>query len=353
MKVAILDVNKFYKESRNKMGKVLGIGECMIRLSSQRGQRLLNSTQLDLTYGGAEANVMANLAQLNHKTKFASKIPDNSMSHNLVRHFRGMGVDCDEIVYGGHRLGSYFVEVGTGLRPSSVIYDRAYSSISLMEEIEWDLDQLFEDVALLHITGVTLGLSERWHSLGVEIIKAAKERGITISFDMNYRQKMWTHDEARGVYESVLPYVDYLNAGKLDAIHFMDIAEVAEEPGCWQYYMEQIAQKYSNITFLYGTNREMITPNSYKMSGYIWDATNKKAYESKLYRMDTVVDRIGAGDSYAAAILHGFIEHNDLQSVVEFGMAASVLKHTVNGDVNLFSKNEIEAFMTNTSNVVR
>lgn len=352
--MCFLKVKKIsHKESRDKMGKVLGIGECMIRLSSQRGQRLLNSTQLDLTYGGAEANVMANLAQLKHKTKFASKIPDNSMSHNLVRHFRGMGVDCDPIVYGGDRLGSYFVEVGTGLRPSSVIYDRAYSSISMMEEIEWDLDELFEDVTLLHITGITLGLSKAWHDLGVEIIKAAKERDIKISFDMNYRQKMWSHEEARSVYEKVLPFVDYLNAGKLDAIHFMDSDEVEEEPGCWQYYMKHIASKYPNIKFLYGTNRHMITPNSYKMSGYIWDTGEQKAYESKEYRMDTVVDRIGAGDSFAAGILHGFIEENPLQEVVEFGMAASVLKHTVSGDVNLFSLSEIENFMVNTSNVIR
>lgn len=336
------------------MGKVLALGESLIRLSSLKGYRLQNATQLLLHYGGAEANVATNLAMLDHDVKYATKLPnDHGLTNNIVLQLKGFGVDCEHIIYGDGRLGSYFLEVGSGLRATNVVYDRKYSSISLMEEIEWELDALFEDVSLFHITGVTLGLSERWHQLGVDLIKEANKRGITVSFDMNFRSKLWTSAEAKAAFEQVLPFVDYLSAGKLDAIHFMDVAAVEDSKDSWKYYMNAIGEKYPNVKYIYGTNREHITPNSYVMSGYVWDVENVAPFESKEYRITDVIDRIGAGDSYAGAILHGFINNDDLQKTVEFGMAAAALKHTVNGDVNLFTQSEIESFMVNTSNVVR
>ena len=146
-------------------------------------------------------------------------------------------------------------------------------------------------------------------------------------------------------------HVDYLSAGKLDAIHFMNIPE--KEEAEWDYYLKGIAEKYPNIQYLYGTIRNSINPNSYEMFGYIWDAKEEKGAISKQYNNHTVIDRVGSGDSYTAAVLDGIIRKRPLEEIVEFGMSASALKHTVYGDVNPFSREEITSFMYNTGDVIR
>lgn len=334
------------------MKKILTLGESMARLSTQAGYRLSDSTQLKLHYGGAEANVAINMSLLDHKVKYATKLPtDNGLSRNLVSQLQGHGVDCSNVIYGEGRLGSYYLEVGSGLRASNVIYDRKYSALSLMEENVWDLDELFEGVSIFHITGVTLALSESWHEIGVELIEEAKKRDIAVSFDMNFRQKMWSYETATATYEKVLPHVDYLSAGKLDAIHFMGISE--DEEADWSYYLKGISEKYPNIQYLFGTIRDAITPNSYEMYGYIWDANKETGAISQKYKNYTVIDRVGSGDSYTAAVLDGIIHEKSLEKIAEFGIAASALKHTVYGDINPFSREEIEGFMVNTSDVIR
>lgn len=336
------------------MAKILTLGESLIRLSSDEGHRLMNASRLHLTYGGAEANVAINMAFLDHEVKYATKMPhSNGLAHNLLYHLQSFGVDCSQVLSGSGRLGSYYLETGTGLRATNIIYDRQYSTISMMEKLEWNLDRLFEDVELFHITGVTSALSKSWQKMSVDLILEAKKRGVVVSFDMNYRQTMWTQKEARKVFEQILPHVDILSAGKLDAIHFMDIIEVEGDQVNWQYYMQSIASKYSNLQYIYGTNRQMVTPNSYIMSGYLWDCKKDAGYESKTYEIMQVVDRVGAGDSYAAAILDGIVNKKSNQETVDFGMAAGVLKHTISGDVNLFRRSEIDNFMSNASNIVR
>lgn len=336
----------------NDMGQILTLGESLLRLSTSKRDTLSTSDQLNIHYGGAEANLAVNLSNLGHRVKYATKLPaDNSLSERLVRDLQSYQVDCSQILYGPGRLGSYFLEMGTGLRAGKVIYDRKYSTISMMEKNEWDLDELFEGVSLFHITGITLALSNVWHSLGKQLIKEAISRDIKISFDMNYRQKMWSHDAAKKIYAEVLPNVDYLSAGKLDALHFMDIEE--QDNVDWKYYVSKIAEKYPNLDYIYGTNRESLTPNSFDMTGYIWDVQNMEGVLSRKYANHQVIDRVGTGDSYAAAILDGIIYKKDLDEVVNFAIAASALKHTVLGDVNPFSRTEIESFMSSSSDVVR
>ncbi|MBP8892887.1 MAG: sugar kinase [Saprospiraceae bacterium] len=334
------------------MKEVLTLGESMVRLSTQKGNRLSNATLLHLHYGGAEANVAINLSQLGHKVKHATKLPiNNGLSESVVGELQGHGVDCSNVLYSEGRLGSYYLEVGTGLRPTNIIYDRAYSTISMMKEIEWDLDKLFDNVSIFHLTGITLALSEDWQSMGLTLIKEAKKRDIKISFDMNYRQKMWSAEEAKKTFEQVLPHIDYLSAGKLDAIHFMDIAE--KEDSDWEYYAQNMAEKYPNLQYIYGTNRELRTPNSYKMTGYIWDSVNSCGVVSSEYKNYTVVDRVGTGDSYTAGVLDGIINKKSLENIVEFAIASSALKHTVHGDINPFSRTEIDNFIGSTSDVMR
>ena len=264
---------------------------------------------------------------------------------------QSFGVDCSEVIYGEGRLGSYYLEVGAGLRASNVIYDRKYSTISLMKENEWMLDELFNGVSIFHLTGITLALSPAWEEIGLHLIKEAKNRGIMISFDMNYRAKMWSYKEAVLVYQKVLPFVDYLSAGKLDAIHFLDIPEVDGKEDL--YYLNKIAEKYSNLSYIFGTTRTLMTPNNYKLKGYILDAKEIETAVSKEYNIVQVIDRVGSGDAYGAGILDGIIKDKDLSVTVEFAMAASSLKHTINGDVNLFSREEIEHFRENMSDISR
>lgn len=335
------------------MGKILSLGESLMRLSSQKGNRLSNATELFLHYGGAEANVATNLSMWNHDVKYATKLPaENDLSRNIILQLKGYGVDCQNIIYGEGRLGSYYLEVGTGLRATNVIYDRKYSAISLMDDIEWDLDQLFNDVDLFIITGITLALSPSWRQIGVKLIQEAKKRDIKVNFDMNFRQKLWSSQEAKETYAQLLPYVDYLSAGKLDAIHFMDVPEVEEEDEM-SYYMQAIADKYPNLQYIYGTERRVKTPNTFDMNGFIWDCQSQAISKSVRYQIDSVVDRVGTGDTYAAGIIDGIVREDDLHKTVEFAMAATTLKHTVFGDVNLFTRQEIEEFMVNKSNIKR
>lgn len=340
------------KEREDIMNKILTLGESMARLSSQPGSRLSDSSQLHLHYGGAEANVAVNMSLLDHDVKYATKLPsDNILTDRLIAQLKGYGVNCDHVLYGKGRLGSYYLEVGTGLRASNVIYDREYSTLALMEENEWDLDKLFEDVSVFHITGITLALSKSWHDIGVELIQEAKKRGIAVSFDMNYRQKMWDYETATATYEKILPHVDYLSAGWRDAVCFMGVEQV--EGADWDYYLQEICKVHPNIQYIFGTIRDAITPNSYEMKGYIWDCRAGKGAISQQYNNYTVIDRVGTGDSYTAAVLDGIVHNKRLEDIVEFAIAASALKHTVYGDINPFTREEIEHFMKNTSDVIR
>src|SRR5690625_4004069 len=188
------------------MKSILTLGESLIRFSTQKGNRLSRATSFDLHYGGAEANVAMNLSMLNHKVKYATKLPlKNGFSESLINQLQGNRIDCSNILYGEGRLGSYYIEVGSGLRPSNIIYDRNHSVIAMMDSLEWNLDELFKSVSVFHITGITLALSKRWQEMSVTLIEEAKKRNIEVSFDMNYRQKMWSQKEAKEVYQKVLP----------------------------------------------------------------------------------------------------------------------------------------------------
>lgn len=331
--------------------KILALGESLARMSSFDGQRLSNATQLNLTYGGAESNVAVNLSQLNHSVNYATKIPQNLLAKNLVSLLKANGVNIDHVIHGGDRLGTYFVEGGAGLRPSRVIYDRAYSAIAMMTENEWDLDQLFEGVDLFHTTGITLALSESWHEIGLELIKAAHSRNIPISFDMNFRSALWSTDTAKEVYQKLLPYISYLSASKLDAIVFMDIEEDSSKSN--DDYIRDIASKYPNLKVIFGTNRVNKTPNQFDYQGFYYDTSEESIVKSDVYDLNQVVDRVGAGDSYAAGVLDGIIQNKKSKDIVDFATAAAVLKHTIHGDINRFTREDIEQFMTNTENIIR
>ena len=191
------------------MGKVVTLGEIMLRFSTQSTERLSQSNSLAVHYGGGEANVAISLANYQHDTYFASKVPENALGEAVKKHLRQYNVKTDYLKTGGQRLGTYYVESGIGQRAASVVYDRAGSSFAQMDCKEWRFDELFAGVDLFHISGITPALSSAWADQTLQLIKAAKARGVKVSFDINYRGKLWTQQEASAVIQSILPYVDY------------------------------------------------------------------------------------------------------------------------------------------------
>lgn len=334
------------------MTKILTIGEPLMRLSSPKGQRLEDTKIFDFVVGGAEYNVACNLAQFGNDVSFASKVPNNSFGKNIIRNLKSFSVDTSQLLESnGSRLGIYYLEFGDGYRSSRVIYDRKYSAFAEMKYCEWDYDLLFKDITHLHLTGITLAISNFWEQIGFNIIEQAKRRGIFISFDMNYRQSMWSVDVAKQNFNKIVPLVDALSASHLDAKVFFDIKLDSNTVN--SDYVEEIAHKFQNLVYIYGTDRINMTSNSYKIQGYLYNNKKRKLYCSRGYEILSVIDRVGTGDSYASGILDGIINGLSDDLIVEFAMASSVMKHSVFGDINKFTRKEIFNFLSSDQNIIR
>lgn len=318
------------------MKKVVTLGEILLRLSTKEGQRFSQATALNIHLGGAESNVAINLANLGYKTKVASIVPDNPLGNMAIEHLNRYNVDTNFVDLEGNRIGTYYLESGKALKSPSVFYDREYSSFANGQH-EWDLKSLFEDVSLLHVSGITIALSAYWLNTTIQIIQFAKDNGVKISFDMNYRAKLWDINKAKEGYQRILPFVDYCSASQLDAIAFFDVEKDVED------YHSKMKKKHPNIELFYSTNRTVISASHHKLQGCIWK--NRKLYTSRTFDIYPIVDRIGAGDAYAAGILHGILSNHSLTYVVDFATVSAVLKHSIHGDVNLFQKEEIENHM--------
>lgn len=331
---------------------ILCVGETLVRLSTQTGMHFYDTTQLQLHYGGAEANVAVNMSSLNHQAVYFTKVPDNQLAHAAIKHVQKYGVNISPVIYGGDRLGTYYVEPGVGGRPTTVIYDRANSSISQIKMDELNMDELLKDKYLLHITGITAALSEASRKMTFELIKGAKSRGIKVNFDMNYRAKLWSVEEAGKFLKSVLPYVDYLSAGKLDAINFLGIQEANQDVSDkLAYYYKEIHQLYPNIEIMYSTIRDVISATHNTLQGVFW--RDGQTYYSKVHNMDFIIDRIGGGDAFASGVLHGILEEKEPDYIIEFATAFSALKHTIAGDAAPFTIRETERIMSHDARVDR
>lgn len=325
------------------MGKILTLGEIMLRLSTQVGMSIKRTRQFQAQYGGGEANVAISLSNFGHEVSFVSKVPDNNLGQAVKSHLNSFGVDTDFLLFGGKRLGVYYLDQGIGPRGSKVIYDRSDSSFSQMATIEWDLDKLFDNCELLHLSGITPALSEKWQELLILLVRHAKAIGVPVSYDSNFRAKLWSQEEAGIFLKKVLPYVDYLSASKLDAIYLLGIKEKNSVND--SYYFQQIHQIYPNIRVVYATKRKSFSASENDLQGMLW--SGGEFVQSKIYRISPIVDRVGGGDAFAAGILHGILCQWKIQQIVEFGTAASVLKHSYFGDCNDVSEQEVKEFIVN------
>lgn len=331
------------------MGKVVTLGEIMLRFSTDAGEKLAQSRKLDVHYGGGEANVAISLANFGHDVTFASRVPDNALGEAVKKHLQRYGVHTQDLLFGGERLGTYYVESGIGERAATVTYDRAYSSFSQMTDLAWNLADLFKDVDIFHISGITPALTPKWREMTVTLVRAAKKAGCKVSLDINYRAKLWSHQEAKATMQELLPYVDYCSAGELDAFYFMDVPKYTGSEDGLTYYYQEMSRRYPNISYFYSTTRAVISASANRLTGTIWSVAEQKIYASKTHDIDTIVDRVGAGDALSGGVLHGILAKQTPQEIIDFGTAAAALKHTIKGDCNQFSTAEVASFLASGS----
>lgn len=328
------------------MKTIVTFGEILLRLSTEQGQRLAATKQLQLNFGGAEANVAISLAQLGHHTTFVTRLPDNLIAQGVVNYLKSMNVATDLIQFGGDRLGAYYLEVGAGNRNSKVVYDRKHSSFSQLTSDRVDYQSIFENAYLLHVTGITPALSPQMIDLVEQLFIEAKKQDIQISFDFNYRAKLWSQAEAGQAFKRLLPYVDICSCGELDMIYLLGYKKLPDQltyEEKLEHYYNQLMQTYPNLKWCISTKREHISASHNQLTGYLH--VDKTLYQSKTFSIDQIIDRVGGGDAFVAGILHGYCKQWEPDTIVSFATAASVLKHTIAGDANLVNEVEVNAMI--------
>jgi len=326
------------------MKKVITFGELMLRLAPENYLRFVQSERYEATYGGAEANVAVSLANYGIDVSFVTKLPTHEIGQSAVNSLRKFGVDTSKIVRGGDRVGIYYCEKGASQRPSKVIYDRAYSSISMAKKEDFDWDKIFDGVEWFHFTGITPALSDEVAKICLIAVKKAKEKGITISCDLNFRKKLWTKEKAGQVMSELCEYIDYCIANEEDAKDVFGIE--ADNTDIYGGKLDRegyisVAKKLSDRFNFKGvaiTLRESKSANDNDWSGMLY--TNGQAVFSKKYSMH-IVDRVGGGDSFGAGLIYSLLNGYDSQRAIEFAVAASCLKHTIEGDYNMVSVSEV------------
>lgn len=324
--------------------KVITFGEIMLRLAPEGYTRFVQAESYGATYGGGEANVCVSLANYGLETGFVTKLPAHEIGQAAVNSLRRYGVDTSHIVRGGDRVGIYFLEKGASQRPSKVVYDRAGSSISQAQTSDFNWNEIFEGVDWFHFTGITPALGDNVAEICMEAVKAAKERNITVSCDLNYRNKLWSKEKAGQVMGDLCQYVDVCIANEEDASDVFGIKAADTDVTTGKVNHEGYKEVAKQLVDRFGfskvaiTLRESISANDNNWAAMLYDGTGY--YFSKKYLMH-IVDRVGGGDSFGGGLIYACLNDFDAQSTIEFAVAASCLKHSIEGDFNQVSVDEV------------
>ena len=321
------------------MAKVITMGEIMLRLSTPNFEKFIQADEFDVNYGGGEANVAVSLANYGHDAEFVTAVPDNEIGECAVAALRKYNVGTKHIARCGERLGIYYLESGSSMRPSKVVYDRAHSSISTATAADFDFDAIFTDADWFHFTGITPAVSDAAAALTEEALKAAKKHGVKVSVDLNFRKKLWTSEKAQKVMKNLMQYVDVCIGNEEDAELVLgykpgktDVTSGDLELAGYKSIFEQMVADY-NFEYCVSSLRV-----SHSASDNGWSA----CIYSREYRIHPIVDRVGGGDSFAGGVICGMLDGRDFKAALEYGVAASALKHTIPGDFNLVSRKEVE-----------
>jgi len=328
--------------------KAVTFGEIMMRLNPEGYLRLVQSETFEVTYAGGEANVAVSLANYGLEAAFVSKVPNHEVGQCAVNALRRYGVDTRYMVRGGDRLGIYFCEKGASQRPSKVIYDRAASSIAQAKPEDFDWDSIFEGVNWFHWTGITPALGGSLPAICLEACKAAKAKGITISCDLNYRKKLWTSEQAGKVMGELMPYVDVCIANEEDAKDVFGIEAEDTDIMGGKLNHEGYISVARQLSSRFGCKKVAITlrgslsATDNDWAGMLYSKETDKACFSTTYRVH-IVDRVGGGDSFGGGLIYSLMSDYDDQKAIDFAVAASCLKHSIEHDFNQVSVAEVAA----------
>lgn len=332
------------------MAKIVTFGEIMLRLQPEGYLRLLQANKLETTFAGAEANVAVSLSNFGEDALFVTKLPDNSIGQAAINSLRMFGVNTSKIIRGGERLGIFFLEKGASQRPSVVIYDRNHSAIQTANTTDFNWDKIFDGATWFHFTGITPALSDSLAEICLNACKEAKKRNINISCDLNYRSKLWSKEKANKVMSKLCKYVDLCIANEEDAFDVFGItsdgSDVNSGELCKEGYkivakklLDKFSFKYTAISL-----RTSISANDNKWAGLLYDGNSY--YLSQQYDIH-IVDRVGGGDSFSAGLIYALINNYELQNAIDFAVAASCLKHSIEGDFNHTTVDEVLSLINN------
>jgi len=336
------------------MKKVITFGEIMLRLAPPGFLRFSQATQFEAMYGGGESNVAVSLANYGVPVDFVTRLPNNDIGTSAMMELRKRGVGVDKIIYGGDRLGIYFLETGAVSRGSKVIYDRAHSAMSEIIPGMVDWKAVFKNVGWFHWTGITPAISKGAADACLEAVKVASEMGITISTDLNYRAKLWNYGGDREkIMSELTSYCDIILGNEEDAEkHFgikpegLDITTQGHDVKAEAFLSvcEQMMKKFPKAKKVITTLRGSISASHNTWAGVLYDGTTM--YQSPQYQITDIVDRVGGGDSFMGGLIYGLLKYpEDDQHALNFAVAASCLKHTIKGDANLVTVDEVEKLM--------
>ena len=330
------------------MSKVITMGEIMLRLSTPNFEKFIQADEFDINYGGGEANVAVSLANYGHDAEFVTAVPANEIGECAVAALRKYNVGTKHIARCGERLGIYYLESGSSVRPSKVVYDRAHSSISTATEKDFDFDAIFEGADWFHFTGITPAISDTAAELTRQALIAAKKHGVTVSVDLNFRKKLWSSEKAQKVMKSLMQYVDVCIGNEEDAELVLgykpgktDVTSGELELAGYKSIFEQMVKDYG-FKYCVSSLRESHSASDNGWSACIYNSETKEFYHSKKYNLHPIVDRVGGGDSFAGGVICGLLDGKDFKDALEFGVAASALKHTIPGDFNFATRKEVD-----------
>lgn len=326
------------------MKKVITFGEIMGRLSPTGYGRITQAQSLNITYGGGEANVAGGLAHLGIPAEHVTCFPNNELGKAATGYYRQVGVDMSHTAYKEGRLGLYFVEFGAAMRPSKVTYDRADSAFANLNPADFNWKEIFNGAGWFHWTGITPAISEAATVALSAALKEAKAQGLTISADVNYRKNLWQYGKSvKEVMPALIAQCDIIVCGKADAEDILDIVPDGRVKSGWHDICLQIKERFPSIKKIINTKRGQISASQNTLSATSFDGS--KVIKSETVEITQIVDRIGGGDAFMAGYIYGNLVYGDEAKSLAFAVAASALKHTIEGDINLSNLDEIETVM--------
>lgn len=318
--------------------KVITFGEVMLRFSTQAFSRFTQASAFDVTYAGAEANVAVSVARFGIPSAHVTRFPDNDLGEAATQALRKHGVDTSSILYGQERMGLYFLENGSMQRASRIVYDRFDSAFAHIKAGSVNWDEIFSDASWFHWTGITPAISQGAADVCLEAVKAAKKNGLKISGDINYRRNLWQYGKtAKDIMPELISYCDVVIAGITDMENCASVTGDSFEDACAEF-----KKKFANVRIVATTERLSVSSSHNRISALLW---NGKLLKSHAYELTHIVDRVGSGDAFMAGLIYGMLVDMSDEEALEFATAACALKHSIEGDVNLVTADEVASLV--------